>query len=184
MIFVVVICYGFLSCVCLLLHSFVMMLAEIVCASMAVDGLPRLANPSATFASDKTKIFAEAIARLRVKWPALVPLIEKCSAAEPRDRYTSRQALAALVGCHPCRIPVSQVLTVNPAARVIQSPHRLVASATLMGSPVTAMVLYVCAQRVGSTDMLSWILYGVIPPRLIADDPIVAQPCCCWHRCW
>lgn len=117
------------------------MFAEMVCCSVAIEGSPRLDDPTRTFASTRMRIVEDAGARLRSLWPTLVPVLRKCAAADPRARYTSAAAaLADLMQAHPCSIPSTDSLVVNTGDVISRSPHLILAPATLRGTRVTAMV--------------------------------------------
>lgn len=117
-----------------------MMLAEMICCVIGTDDKPRLPDPTSAFAGNRLQVIDDAVARLGSVWPALIPLVRACTAKSAADRCTAAQALSALLGAHPCRIPMADVLTVNTDDVTTLGVHLVLASATLNGARVTAMV--------------------------------------------
>lgn len=77
------------------------MLSELVCSSIAANGLPILENPTRAYAFNRLAIIRDAITRLDVAWPSLIPLLRSCTETQPADRCTSGEALTHLLACHP-----------------------------------------------------------------------------------
>lgn len=82
-------------------HSAGIVVAEMVCCSIAIEGMPCLGDPTRAFVANRLHVVDNAITRLERVWPTFIPFLKSCTVVLPADRCTSEEALALLLASHP-----------------------------------------------------------------------------------